>query len=166
MSDLPTFDGVPEFDPDAWRLSVTGRVATPEELSIEDLRALPLESVTDDFECVEGWVAPDLTWRGVRLRTLLERVDPTDDARYALVTAMDGDYACSFPLDRLQEALLAVELDGEPLPRGHGGPARLVPIGEEPDCWESIKWVSSIAVLETDPVEADTAEALALSRIE
>lgn len=166
MSDLKTFDGVPDIDPESWRLPIAGRVTSPVTLSIDDLRALQLETITDDFECVEGWVAPDLTWRGVRLKTLIDRVDPAHDANYALVTAADGDYACSFPLDRLGEALLAVDLDGEPIPRDHGGPARLVPVGEATDCWESIKWVSSIEVLETEPVDDDTAEALALSRIE
>ena len=166
MSDLQTVDGVPDVDPDTWRLSMTGRVASPLDLSIDDLRALPLETVTDDFECVEGWVAPDLTWRGVRLGTLLDRVDPASEAAYALVTAADGEYACGFPLGRLATALLAVDLDGEPLPLEYGGPARLVPLGEESDCWESIKWVAEIEVLETEPVDDDTAESLALSRIE
>jgi DMSO/TMAO reductase YedYZ molybdopterin-dependent catalytic subunit len=166
MSDLKTFDRVPDIDQASWRLSISGHVTTPLDLSIDDLRSLPLEAVTDDFECVDDWVAPDLTWRGVRFRTLLDRVDPTSDSRHALVTAADGDYACSFPLDWLGEALLAVDLDGEPLPSAHGGPARLVPIGDAADCWESVKWVASIEVFDTEPVDDDTVEGLAESRIE
>ena len=77
---------------------------------------------------------------------------------------MDGDYACSFPLDVLADALLAVDLDGEPVPERHGGPARLVPRGDDADCWESVKWVSTVAVLSTRPEGADTARELALDR--
>ncbi|MFT4946487.1 MAG: DMSO/TMAO reductase YedYZ molybdopterin-dependent catalytic subunit, partial [Natronomonas sp.] len=78
----------------------------------------------------------------------------------------DGDYACSFRLDRLSSSVLAIELDGEPLPQEHGGPARLIPTGAGSDCWESIKWVSEIEIT-TDPASTkDTAEQIALQRID
>ncbi len=102
----------------------------------------------------------------VRVGDLLERAGPSAEAEHALARAMDGDYACSFPLEALSDALLAVELDGEPLPVEHGGPARLVPIGPNRDCWESVKWVSEIRVGETPFPDADTAKETALSRIE
>ncbi len=79
---------------------------------------------------------------------------------------MDSEYACSLPLERLSNSILALELDGEPLPVEHGGPARLVPHDADRDCWESIKWVSEIEIGETPFAEAGTAEELALSRIE
>ena len=78
----------------------------------------------------------------------------------------DGDYACAFPLERLSDALLAVELEGELLPVEHGGPARLVPIGADTDCWEHVKWVAEIEVGETPFSDADTAKDVALSRLE
>ncbi|WP_226479510.1 molybdopterin-dependent oxidoreductase [Natrinema amylolyticum] len=166
MSGLREFDVRSGVDEDAWELTVAGAVKRAVHLSADDLAALPLETDTADFACAEGWVAEDLTWRGVRVADVLALAEPTDAGAYALVSGMDDDYACSFPLSRLADAVLAVELDGEALPVEHGGPARLVPAGADSDCWEHVKWVSRIDVRETDPLEEDTAKELALSRLE
>lgn len=149
-----------------WTLGVTGTVEEPLDLTRTDLDSFPVETFGGDFVCEEGWVAEDLAWRGVRVGELLERAGPTDASEYGLVRSMDGDYACSFPIERLAESVLAFELDGEPLGAEHGGPARLVPTDGERDCWESVKWVSGIELLERAPTDADTARELALSRIE
>lgn len=166
MSDLRPHDVPSAVDPDGWALRVTGTIDQPLRLTPDDLMSFSLETADDDFACVEGWVANGLSWRGVRVETILERAGPTEDSEHALVRAMDGEYACSFPLDRISTSILALELDGETLPVEHGGPARLVPLGTDRDCWESIKWVSEIRLGETPFSEADTAKGLALSRIE
>ena len=164
MADLKTHEVPDDVDPEGWRLAVDGRVDRPLSLSRDDLGAMDLVRTTGDFSCVEGWTATDLTWRGVRVTDLLDRAGPDEDARFALVHAMDGEYACGYPLDRLDDALLAVELDGGPLPVEHGGPARLVPATAGSDCWESVKWVARIELLADEP--DDTARQLALSRLE
>lgn len=166
MSELREFGGVPDVDPETWSLGVTGTVSRPRQFTVDDLRSLDLETYTHDFSCVEGWVAEGLAWRGIRVGNLLSLTEPDDSSRFALVRAIDDGYACSFPLDRLSDAILALDLDGEPLPPEHGGPARLVPSGADSDCWESIKWVDSIDVTLTEPVAADTAKEVALSRVE
>ncbi|WP_096388947.1 molybdopterin-dependent oxidoreductase [Halopenitus persicus] len=136
-------------------------------VTYDDLAALPHETFSGDFSCLEGWTATDLTWRGVRVGRLLEAtVGARDGGSHALVRAMDGEYACAFPIDRLSESVLALELDGEPLPVEHGGPARLVPPGEDADCWRSVKWVAAIEVTAEPPTEADTAREIALSRVD
>ncbi|WP_372912709.1 molybdopterin-dependent oxidoreductase [Salinigranum sp.] len=163
MSGLETREVPEAVETDGWRLTVDGRVDRPLSLSHDDLRAMELVSATGDFSCVEGWTATDLTWRGVRVTDLLDRAGPDAEAAFALVHAMDGEYACGYPLDALDGALLALELDGEPLPVEHGGPARLVP-ADGGDCWESVKWVARIELHATEP--ADTARELALSRLE
>ncbi|RKD89082.1 molybdopterin-dependent oxidoreductase [Halopiger aswanensis] len=166
MSDLKPHAVPDDVDPDRWTLRLTGAVDQSLRLTAEDLVAYPLETAADDFACAEGWVANGLSWRGVRVGRLLEDAEPTEASEYGLVRAMDGEYACSFPLDRLRESILALELDGESLPLEHGGPARLVPLDTDRDCWESIKWVSEIRIGETPFVGDDTAKDLALSRIE
>jgi DMSO/TMAO reductase YedYZ molybdopterin-dependent catalytic subunit len=163
VSELETHRVPDDVDPDGWRLVVDGRVENPLTLSHEALRKMDLVTTMGDFSCVEGWRATGLTWRGVRVTDLLDRADPQADAAFALVHAMDGDYACGYPLGRLEGALVALELDGEPLPVEHGGPARLVPRGES-DCWESVKWVARIDLQATEP--DGTAEERALSRLE
>ncbi|WP_435075214.1 molybdopterin-dependent oxidoreductase [Halorubrum sp. HHNYT27] len=166
MSQLRTH-GVPDgIDSGDWTLQVTGAVSEPLRITREELLEFPLETVTDDFECVEGWIAEGLSWRGIRVGSVLNRADPEADADYVLVHSMDGEYACSFRRDRIADALLAVELDGRPLPVEHGGPARLVPTTGDSDCWESVKWVTSLAVHDSEPVAGDTAEDIATGRLE
>lgn len=165
MTELETHDVPDSVRADDWTLQITGAVEHPREYTRADVRALPLETFTQDFECVEGWVATALDWKGVRVGDILDQTDPTAKG-YGLVRSMDGGYACSFRLDRLRNAVLAVEVDGEPLPIEHGGPARLVPTDEGRDCWESVKWVTEIQISETEPVDEDTAGEIALSRID
>ncbi len=166
MSGLERHEVPDDVDGDEWRLRITGAVERSVELSERDLEAYAMETFTSDFDCIAGWTAAGLSWRGVRVGTLLDRATPTADCRYALVRAADGEYACSFPLDRLRSAVLAVELDGERLPLEHGGPARLVPTATDADCWESIKWVEGIELHRSEPAASDTAKATALSRID
>lgn len=163
MDGLPRHDVPEEVTTDDWALAVRGSVSRPRAFDAADLEALPSETFFEDFECEAGWTAEGLSWRGVRAADLLDRVDPTPESQYALVHAMDGDYACGFPLDRLESAVLALELDGESLSTAHGGPARLIPTGDG-DCWESVKWVDSIAITAEPP--EDTAREIALGRIE
>lgn len=152
-------------DPQGWRLRVSGAVSQPLQLTRDELIAFPDGEFTDDFTCVEGWRAQNLSWRGVRVEAVLAHASPTADAAYVLVQAMDGDYANSVPIGRARDALLAFELDGEPLPVAHGGPVRLIPTTDDADCWESIKWVSKIEVTESEPVGRDTAKDIALNRV-
>ena len=166
MSDLETHAVPEDVDPADWTLRISGTVDRSLQLTPDDLASYPLERATDDFACVEGWVAEGLSWRGVRVGTVLERAEPTVESKYGLVRAMDGEYACSFSLERLSDAILTLELDGEPLPVEHGGPVRYVPLDADRDCWESIKWVSEIVISEVPFTDADTAKQLALSRIE
>ena len=143
MSDPETHPVPESVDPGGWELTVAGLVDRPLSLDPEDLRSMELVRASGDFSCVEGWTATDLTWRGVR--------------------AMDGEHACGYPLDRLDGALLALELDGDPLVE-HGGPARLVPATPDSDCWESVKWVDRMEPSADEP--DDTVRALALSRLD
>lgn len=166
MSGLQTHEVPEEVEQSEWALRVSGAVSRPLRFEREELTELSVETFTADFECVEGWVAESLSWRGVRVGTVLDRADPAVEDGYVLAHAMDGDYACSFPRSRVTDALLAVELDGEPLPVTHGGPARLVPTDTGSDCWESVKWVSELEIKESEPVTADTAKEIATDRLE
>lgn len=99
MSDLLTHEVPAAADPDDWTLQVTGTVERSLRLTLAELESLPLETETDDFACAEGWIAEGLSWRDVRVGTVLERADPHASSEYSLVRAMDGDYA-SFPLEK------------------------------------------------------------------
>ena len=96
-------------------------------------------AMTADFHCVEGWSVPDLAWKGLRLSTLAELAGPRPEARYVIFHALGGTrsrpggldhYVECLPLaDLLDPALgylLALDLDGAPVPLAHGAPLRLV----------------------------------------
>jgi DMSO/TMAO reductase YedYZ molybdopterin-dependent catalytic subunit len=165
MSRLRTHDVPDGVEPSDWRLRVTGAVDRPLDLDPDEITALPTETITEDFECLDGWTAEDCSWRGVRIGSLFGLAEPTVEEGYVLVHAMDGDYACSLSIERAVDALLAVGLDGGSLPVEHGGPARLVPTGEGADCWESVKWVSALEIRAEDPVDDDTAKTIAIGRL-
>ena len=145
----------------AWALTIAGAVEDTHSLSRADIRELVDEVENPDRTVVEDWNGDGHRWRGARVDDLLAQAAPDPDAAYALVHAMDGDYSCSFPLDRLGEALLAIELDGDRVPAERGGPARLLVVDDSADCWESMKWVSRIDVRTDNPASEATSEPLA-----
>ncbi len=122
----------PVVDVEQWRLSITGRVATPRTLSYADLLALPSIERHITLTCVSNPVGGDLVgtarWQGVRLTDLLESVGVRDDAELLVGRSVDG-FTAGFPRSILgdgRDAMVAYAMNGEPLPVKHGFPARLV----------------------------------------
>jgi DMSO/TMAO reductase YedYZ molybdopterin-dependent catalytic subunit len=141
------------------RLHVDGLVQQPLALTAADLEALPQHTMTDDFTCLEGWTVPGLVWEGVLLETLLTRAQPRPEAQW--VQASAGEFALPLPLTEARGALVALRLNGQPLPREHGGPWRLVVPGRE--CFTSIKWLERLE-LRAAP-GPDTARQIARGRL-
>jgi DMSO/TMAO reductase YedYZ molybdopterin-dependent catalytic subunit len=137
----------PQVDPDDWTFRIDGMVANEKEWSAEAFRALPFETVTRDIHCVTKWSKFDATFGGVSLDVLLEEADPQGD--YVMEYSYGG-YTTNVPLADLKggKAWVVTEYDGEPLPREHGGPARmLVP---HLYFWKSAKWVAGLRILDHD----------------
>ncbi len=141
------------------RLRVVGLVARPLELDADALAALPQSRITEDFRCSEGWVVPAQEWGGVSVGLLLDTATVLDSAAWVVFSS--GRFCFSLPLDEVRHALVALTLDGQPLPSVHGGPTRLVVPGAA--CFTSIKWLERIDVAAV-PAE-DTARAIALGRL-
>ncbi|MBE7701754.1 molybdopterin-dependent oxidoreductase [Oerskovia sp. Sa1BUA8] len=124
---------VPEVNPDDWRLRVVGLVEEEVELTFAELLALPLVEHATTLTCVSNEVGGNLVgnavWLGYPLRDLLARARPHADADMVLSRSADG-WTASTPLDVLtdpgRESLLAVGMNGEPLPLAHGFPVRMV----------------------------------------
>jgi DMSO/TMAO reductase YedYZ molybdopterin-dependent catalytic subunit len=122
----------PLVQPRRWRLEVGGMVAHPFHLSYDELLALPMEEHDITLVCVSNEVGDRLSgnarWRGVRLDELLRRAGPQPGATQLVGVSLDG-FTTGFPtamaLDG-RNALVAVAMNGEPLPDDHGFPARLV----------------------------------------
>ncbi|TFD81128.1 molybdopterin-dependent oxidoreductase [Cryobacterium fucosi] len=123
---------VPRIDPAAWTLKITGMVENEVELTFAELLALPLEESTTTLTCVSNPVGGDLignaTWLGYPIRLLLARARPLPGADMVLSRSEDG-WTASTPLEVLTDdrnAILAVGMNGVPLPLEHGYPVRMV----------------------------------------
>jgi DMSO/TMAO reductase YedYZ molybdopterin-dependent catalytic subunit len=139
----------PDLPVSTWSLSVHGRCAAPFALRWEELLALPQTELTTDLHCVTRWSMFGTRWGGVRVRDLLERARPLEDATHVLVHA-HGGYTTNLPLAALldDDVLIAHAYDGRPLTREHGGPARL--LVPQRYLWKSAKWVSALELLDRD----------------
>jgi DMSO/TMAO reductase YedYZ molybdopterin-dependent catalytic subunit len=133
-------------DPE-YRLVVEGNVKHPLELSVDQLRALPLHRAVLPIACVEGWSSSQ-EWRGVRVRDLLERAGAPSDARVRVHSLQQRfSYASSdlYPAQAHDiDTLLALEVGGEPLHLDHGYPLRL--IGPNRPGVNQTKWVTRLVV--------------------
>ncbi|CCH21322.1 molybdopterin-dependent oxidoreductase [Micromonospora lupini] len=123
---------VPQVNPDSWRLRIHGRVGTERTYSYADLLARPLVERYVTLACVSNEVGGDLIgnarWLGVPLRELLDEVQPEEDADQVVGRSVDG-WTCGTPTAALRDgrdALLAIGMNGEPLPVEHGFPVRMV----------------------------------------
>lgn len=147
---------VPDVSRDVWRLEIGGLVHNPVTLTFDDLLALPQVEDVSDFHCVTTWSRFDNHWRGVRFRTLAELVVPDDAARFVYCTGYDHmpgtdiPYTTNLPLARAIEddVLLVHTWNGDPLPREHGGPVRM--ITPKLYAWKGTKWIRRIEFFAQD----------------
>ena len=123
---------VPQVDPATWSLRVHGQVERPFTLSYDELLALPHVEADITIACVSNEVGGDLVgnarWQGVPLSVLLERAGVRPGGTQLMGRSVDG-FTAGFPtrtaLD-VENAMVAVGMNGEPLPTVHGFPARIV----------------------------------------
>jgi DMSO/TMAO reductase YedYZ molybdopterin-dependent catalytic subunit len=123
---------VPQVAPESWRLRIHGLVDRKVELSYQDVldrdlveRDLTLVCVSNE---VGGQLAGTARWLGLPLAGLLEEAGVRPEASQLVSRSVDG-WTCGTPTAALldgRDALLAVGMNGEPLPLAHGFPARLV----------------------------------------
>jgi DMSO/TMAO reductase YedYZ molybdopterin-dependent catalytic subunit len=161
---------IPNLNGDSYRLSVGGMVEKSQSLSMRDLRTLRSESLVVTLECAgngrslfdpatpgEQWglgAVSTAEWTGVPLIEVIERAGPLRGATEltfrgadsGLVEGRDAPicYERGLSLDQAREAgaLLAYEMNGEPLSSPHGYPLRLIVPG-----WyavASVKWLTEI----------------------
>lgn len=124
---------VPRVDATEWRLRIHGMVRNELTLDFDDIMAMPLVERTITMVCVSNPVGGEYIstakFIGVELRDLLRRAGVHSGAEQLFSTSTDG-YTAGTPVDVLSEphrgALLAVGMNGEPLPFEHGFPARMV----------------------------------------
>ena len=145
----------PVIDPQEWSLRIHGMVEEEVTLTMDDLLNLPLDEHHITLTCVSNPVGGDLvgnaTWLGYPVRDLLRRAKPLKDADMVLSHSFDG-FSASTPIEALlddRDSLLAVGMNGSPLPPEHGFPARLVVPGLY-GFVSATKWVTELEVTRFD----------------
>jgi sulfite oxidase len=167
---------VPHVNVHHYRLSVTGRVQVPLELSLDELRArFPVSTIMATLQCaghrrdelaafqpIPGeilWGAETIgnaVWRGVALREVLLAAGVGPEVRHVAFLGLDtidkgGEHFAfggSIPIEKAMssEVLLVYEMNGQPLPPCHGFPLRVLVPGYIGA--RSVKWLASIVLQE------------------
>ncbi|MCP3913611.1 MAG: molybdopterin-dependent oxidoreductase [Actinomycetia bacterium] len=139
----------PQVDPAGWSMTVKGMVDTEITLTYDDLLARDLVEEIVTLSCVSNEVGGRLVgnalWQGVPLRELLEEAGADPSASQIVGRSVDG-WTAGFPTEILTEdrvAMVAVGMNGEPLPVKHGFPARLVVEGLY-GYVSATKWLSEV----------------------
>ncbi|WP_110182197.1 molybdopterin-dependent oxidoreductase [Nocardioides solisilvae] len=129
---IDTTLAVPTIDPSQWRLRIHGMVEREVVLTYQQLIDMELTEAWITLNCVSNPVAGPLIgnawWSGVLTERLLRMARPLPDADAVLQTSDDG-WNCSTPLSAMtdvRDAMVAVAMNGEPLPLEHGFPARTI----------------------------------------
>ena len=145
----------PQVDPANWQLTIKGMVDREVTYTYDDLleRAETIAPVT--LSCVSNEVGGDLVgnaiWRGLPLTDLLDEAGVQPGATQIASRSVDG-WTCGFPTEVAYDgrtALVAVGMNGEPLPIKHGFPARLVVAGLY-GYVSATKWLSEIELTTMD----------------
>jgi DMSO/TMAO reductase YedYZ molybdopterin-dependent catalytic subunit len=137
----------PRVDWADWTFTIDGMVGLERRLSSAEFGDLPFETIPCDIHCVTKWSKLDTSFGGVPVDALLEGTSPS--GAYAMAYSYGG-YTTNLPLADLTggRAWVVTEHDGEPLPREHGGPARL--LVPHLYFWKSAKWVTGLRIMDTD----------------
>ena len=157
----------PKLNADTYSLTVNGQVSKELQLTLADLRKLPQISVPATLECTgngRGFFRPrvpgiqwmrggigNAEWNGPRVRDVLKLCKADPKAAFVEVTGADTgvaktpDFIRSFPMAKALHpaTILALKMNGEPLPDIHGFPVRLIVPGWDGTSW--VKWVTRLS---------------------
>ena len=156
---IDTALSVPQVSRDEWRLRIHGMVDRELEFGFSDLDKFEVVEKVVTLTCVSNPVGGDLisnaTWTGYRVRDLLAHAGIRPDADMVLSKSIDG-FTAGTPVDALtddRDSLLAIGMNGVPLPTEHGYPARVVVPGLY-GYVSATKWVVDLELTRFDRAEA------------
>ena len=139
----------PQLDPSTWELRIHGMVRNPITITWEQLLRRPMVQRYVTLACVSNEVGGDLIgnalWLGTPIKDLLDEAEPLPGADQVVQRSSDG-WTCGSPTAVLRDgrdALLAVGMNGEPLPVRHGFPVRMVVPGLY-GYVSACKWITEI----------------------
>jgi DMSO/TMAO reductase YedYZ molybdopterin-dependent catalytic subunit len=137
----------PHVEPADWTLRIDGIVGQARAWTWDDFNGLPFEDVPCDIHCVTKWSKLGTSFRGVSVDVLLGEAEPL--GAYAMAFSYGG-YTTNLSVEDLTggRAWVVTEHEGDPLPREHGGPARL--LVPHLYFWKSAKWIEGLRVMDHD----------------
>ena len=150
---VTSYRSPPDIRVEQWSLSIKGLVEKPFALTHPQLLARPAVSEIVTLECVGNGLTADAIstaqWKGVPLKALLDEAGVASHAADVVFRAADG-YSDSIPFARAMagDVLVAHRMNGVPLPRGHGFPARIIVPGIYG--MKHVQWLTEIEVVEQD----------------
>ena len=151
---IDTAINAPIIDVETWSLTINGMVKNPITLTYADLLKRPLFELDDTMSCVSNPVGGNLVgnarWLGCRLDDLIREAGPLSSADQILSSSSDG-FGAGFPLNLLdgRDAMIAVGMNGQPLPIRHGFPARVIVPGLY-GYVSATKWLTNIELTRFD----------------
>ena len=150
---------VPQVSKDSWRLKIHGMVDNPIELTFSDLLERPQVERYVTLSCVSNPIGGDLVgnaqWQGVLLKDVLDEAGVQPGATQVVSTSIDG-WTAGTPTEAVmdgRDALLAIAMNGEPLPARHGYPVRMVVPGLY-GYVSATKWVTDIELTRWEDYDA------------
>ena len=150
---------VPAIEPKNWSLRIHGEVDREITLTYSELVARQFTEAWVTLNCVSNQVGGNLIgnawWSGVRLADILAEAGPLEGADAVLQTSEDG-WTCGTPLSALTDdrnAMLAMAMNGKPLPIEHGFPVRTIVPGLY-GYVSACKWVVEMEVTRFDDISA------------
>jgi DMSO/TMAO reductase YedYZ molybdopterin-dependent catalytic subunit len=142
---------LPEVDPSSWQLRIHGMVSREITITFDELLKRPLIEDYVTLCCVSdpvgGPYIGNALWLGASLASLLREAGIKAGADQLMCTSVDG-FTSGTPVQTVmdgRDALLAVAMNGQPLPIAHGFPARMVVPGLY-GYVSATKWVTDINV--------------------
>jgi DMSO/TMAO reductase YedYZ molybdopterin-dependent catalytic subunit len=151
---------VPRVDVASWRLTIRGMVDREVALTYPELAALPQFEEYVTIACVSNRVGGDLVgnakWTGAHLRDVLAMAGVRLGATQIVGRSVDG-FTVGFPtewaMDPSRDPMIALGMNGQPLPIEHGYPARLIVPGLY-GYVSATKWLSEIELTTLEAFDA------------
>jgi DMSO/TMAO reductase YedYZ molybdopterin-dependent catalytic subunit len=144
-----TAEVTPRIDTATWTFTVDGLVEQPTTWTWDEIHALPGDEYAGDIHCVTTWSKLGVRFGGVSVDTLLAAARPRPEAAFVMARSHTG-YTTNLPLADVVggKAWLVWDYEDGPLPREHGGPARL--LVPHLYFWKSAKWASGLELMARD----------------
>ena len=146
-----TVTPIPSFSNADWSFTIDGLVDQPLRFNWDAFVKLPRVAEVSDFHCVTGWSVYKNTWEGIPLKTLLAQAGVRPQARTVKFYSGDGVYTDSLTMEQvadMDDVLVAVMHDGQPIPSDLGGPVKL--IVPQMYAYKSVKWLNRIELIDGD----------------